>query len=612
MANTTAVEGAILSANNNNQAYGYGQPSSNNLSTTFSSNNPFRNRATSPAQASQVPTPRPINMSNNPFLDASEVRTSNDAPQEQRNGMPHHANMAADIFVRITKFHSLTHARPAELLRPHPSCGSAYLDRDTIKPLLCSPLRRPTITFSVAHYGAIHGLLREHPISMTAQYTCYSTSLTAAAGLPPPPYSNGDPQRSGALPAPSSSRPSVTDGRREAPPRPPRAPASPLKRDAPRPRPRGMSESSVIDEKERRVRRERERERERQRERGPRPDRTESEERRRRERRREREERHRLEKEKVRNGDRSDRPGKKPQGLDIIDKLDVTGIYGSGLFHHDGPFDACNPHRNKAKSRRPAPMQAFPADSANMQLGGAGPLRSRLDLDRFHGRGEEGFSEYSATRKATTTNYINPTEKVEPIHGNESYGLGTSTFLEGAPASKSALQRRESDDQDVPTQNSVPNGGGLTRKKSLAQRLRGMSSTRRQGSGDMRSPDARYNDGLETSAVPQIGQKSISAGGPARARYTKENEINPFDNEYDSAFDKKAAQIRIAEQERRPSTGRARAPSSSKEAGLVRSLSNEVPARDSNEEQKPAAGGFLNRMRSIKGGRRSRPERRDT
>jgi len=71
---------------------------------------------------------------------------------------------------------------------------------------------------------------------------------------------------------------------------------------------------------------EREGHRDRERERGDRPPRTESEERRRRERRKEREDRHRREKEKVRNGGRT----KKPQGLDIIDKLDVTGIYGQG------------------------------------------------------------------------------------------------------------------------------------------------------------------------------------------------------------------------------------------------------------------------------------------
>src|ERR1700736_3612880 len=33
----------------------------------------------------------------------------------------------------------------------------------------------------------------------------------------------------------------------------------------------------------------------------------------------------------------------------------------SSVFHHDGPFDACNPHRNRAGSKR-APMQAFPKD----------------------------------------------------------------------------------------------------------------------------------------------------------------------------------------------------------------------------------------------------------
>ena len=65
----------------------------------------------------------------------------------------------------------------------------------------------------------------------------------------------------------------------------------------------------------------------RERERMERPERTESEERRRRERRRERDERHKREKEKIRKGERS---MKRPQGLDIIDKLDVTGIYGQG------------------------------------------------------------------------------------------------------------------------------------------------------------------------------------------------------------------------------------------------------------------------------------------
>lgn len=82
-----------------------------------------------------------------------------------------------------------------------------------------------------------------------------------------------------------------------------------------------------------------ERESRRDRDRSERPPRTESEERKKRERRKEREERHKREKEKIRSGGRT----RKPQGLDIIDKLDVTGIYGPGreylhytaqLFHN--------------------------------------------------------------------------------------------------------------------------------------------------------------------------------------------------------------------------------------------------------------------------------------
>lgn len=184
---------------------------------------------------------------------------------------------------------------------------------------------------------------------------------------------------------------------------------------------------------------------------------------------------------------------RKPRGLDLIDKLDVTGIYGAGLFHHDGPFDACNPHRNRKKDHR-APMHAFPADSANNAIGGSGPLNKTIDINQFHGRGAEGFSDYGSGMDNPTLRppvnrsiSFNPLERVEPVHGEESVGLGTSTFLEGAPASRIAIKRRESE-ADTPFQ-----GGGLARKKSLVQRIRGMSQSRRVGEASrVTSLDARY------------------------------------------------------------------------------------------------------------------------
>ncbi|EGP91215.1 uncharacterized protein MYCGRDRAFT_107149 [Zymoseptoria tritici IPO323] len=514
------------------------RPSPVGLSMNFSSNNPFRNRATSPLPLPRSASPhqstfpqRPLQpsqrpMSRNPFFDPSEPER---APPRNKSVVANNFAGPDDIFSELSLLDraNTNEAVPRSMIDAPPSM----------------PSRPPP---------------NQRPAEMMPR--------DQLRGLP-------------------------------------RGPDSPQKREH---RPRRASESSIILEKERRPRMDRDRMENRER--------TASEEARRRERRKEREERHRREKEKVRAGGGGDKRHRKPQGLDIIDKLDVTGVYGLGHFHHDGPFDACNPHRNAKRDRR-APMQAFPAGSANMALGGAGPVSSRLDLDKFHGRGEESFMEFSATKKVDTT-VVDPTMRIEPVHGEESYGLGTSTFLDGAPASRNALQRRVSEDPAVQQQAS-----GLSRKKSIAQRFRGMSSARRNGSGETRSPEARYLQDQDRSTSPPNGSKAISAGGPVRARYNKENEVNPFDNDYEAAFEKKGTQIRIAEQER-PSASRPRAGSNPNAAlGLTRSQTSDAgfptvkdrtrsSGEDDHERERQASaggGGFLNRMKSLKGRGPRRP-----
>jgi Pal1 cell morphology protein len=296
--------------------------------------------------------------------------------------------------------------------------------------------------------------------------------------------------------------------------------------------------------------------------------------------------------------------------LDVIDKLDVTSIYGTGrefsmllmsgnvlilvVFHHDGPFDACNPHRNRKGSRQ-APMQAFPKDSRNMAIGGSGPNNSNIDLNQFHGRGEEGYNDYSTS--AVVDDYpdnirrpnpgrsasFHPITRVEPLHGEESMGLGTSTFLEGAPASRTAIQRKESDYEDV-----VANpGAGLGRKKSLAMKIRGMSNNR-VATGRTTSPES---DKAATPTTPLGTGQSVP-------------DTNPFFKDYDKEYEKKGAQIVFAEDK----TGRARAPSSPRRGlGLERKTTIE-----SIGEEPKSAGGFLSRVKSLKGGRRTvRGEKRD-
>ncbi|ORY12495.1 Pal1 cell morphology protein-domain-containing protein [Clohesyomyces aquaticus] len=399
----------------------------------------------------------------------------------------------------------------------------------------------------------------------------------------PPPPRNGNAPPQGHRPT----RSGENEGRPRGPP--PRGPPRPRGPPGPQPphqssperrenrRPRRNSESSMIDKGSLNP----------------------EEERRRRERRRERENRAKDGK------SRSSRP-KKPQGLDLIDKLDVSGIYGPSLFHHDGPFDACNPHRNRKKDHR-APMEAFPVGSANNALGGSGPVNKNIDLETFHGRGTEGFTDF-ATSGATEFKKrpelegraisFNPKDRGDIIHGEESYGLGTSTFLEGAPASRTAMQRRESENEASALAN-----GGIGRKKSIAQRIRGISQPRRgfgEGNPRITSPESRYRQGQNTPGSPPQAQ---SAGGVAKA-----NEMNPFFDEYDEAYEKKGATIKVADVNTNggPSNRSPTSPPPPSRNPLTRAVTTDSV---DNGDGSKASNGFLSRVKSLKGGRRQRPER---
>lgn len=318
-------------------------------------------------------------------------------------------------------------------------------------------------------------------------------------------------------------------------------------------------------------------------------------------------------------------------------------------FHHDGPFDACNPHRNR-KGSRAAPMQAFPVGSANNALGGSGPVHKGIDYDAYHGRHAQGYADYNvSTQPALNDNeYINfrrpnlnershsytvkeapafsAKENIELVHGEPTAGLGTSTFMEGTPASRAALLRRESETAEENLQNGA--GGGLSRKRSIAQKFRGMSRGRpnaQHDAGRVRSPEGQYQ---VTSPGPQsVGPPSAepqSAGG----RVGVVQELNPFFNEPPQqqppqpSSEKKGTAITIAPTA--PTNG------ATSSAGIqrARTRTNSSPHRNfalprrsddwglPDREGKANGGtngnvnggGILGRVKSLRG-KKSRPER---
>ncbi|KHN98880.1 Pal1 cell morphology protein [Metarhizium album ARSEF 1941] len=293
---------------------------------------------------------------------------------------------------------------------------------------------------------------------------------------------------------------------------------------------------------------------------------------------------------KERAGKGRSKSGRPSRRMDIIDQLDATSIYGTGLFHHDGPFDALNPHRNRHTSRR-APMQAFPKDSLNNSLGGAGPLNRNPDHATFLGHGtDEAFRDYAGgVKNKNGYNYpgsssaepliFDPVARGSLVHGDESYGLGTSTFLEGTPAARSAIVRRQAEQQQEIAD------GGLQRKKSLAQRIRHINNKPRDlPSGRLTNPD-----GVSTKRSPDSIRFASSVG----------SEPNPFFAE----FAKGEESISVGPR------GGAKSPASPPASALERRATTD--AMTQGEDSPPAKStGLLGRMKSLKGGRR--PKNTDT
>lgn len=226
-------------------------------------------------------------------------------------------------------------------------------------------------------------------------------------------------------------------------------------------------------------------------------------------------------------------------------------------------------------------MQAFPKDSLNNSISGSGPVDTEQSRAMFMGQGqEEAYQDFSRggrrkpiSREEGDNPIFNPATRIDMIHGDQSDGLGTSTFLEGAPAARSAITRtREQRAQEI------TEGGALQRKKSLAQRIRHMNKGPRDQSSPSRvmSPDA-YRD--------RVG--SASAATADRDLFSDE-------------FSKGEDSISV-----RPREG-AMSPDSPPRRGSGAALERRATADAAMSSEEPAAkpSGILGRMKSLKGGRR--------
>lgn len=249
-------------------------------------------------------------------------------------------------------------------------------------------------------------------------------------------------------------------------------------------------------------------------------------------------------------------------------------------------------------------MAAFPKDSANNTMGGAGPVNKNIDLAQYHGHQPDSFADFSvAAGNNETRPYVDPgmapgmptgyrgdarpgadrisafnaTAKIDPVHGDESLGLGTSTFLEGAPAARAVIERRGSEEDAAA-------GAGLSRKRSLAQRFRGGSTSRQRPTGEM-----------NTSPVPKWERTTSPDGVQSAGGLPKINAKNPFFQNYDREYDRKGEGIKVAQKERSDSDY----DSAARPMHQLKRTATEGSATNDNEWGKNG-GGFLSRVKSLR------------
>lgn len=232
-------------------------------------------------------------------------------------------------------------------------------------------------------------------------------------------------------------------------------------------------------------------------------------------------------------------------------------------------------------------MAAFPADSLTNTLAGGLGEATGLDRDKYFGLApREAFEDYGhvgpnapgkrngpaklrrtsdpesslAVLPANDEDKIRPAVgirntsfdprlKTELVHGVESAGLGTSTFLEGAPAPKSAIEKAAVEEED---------GGGLSRKKSLVQKIR----ARRGTTGDRSPPPPPPLAGPLLPSATTANGNSVAGGLDAA--------YNPVFKE--GQFIERVESLPTSTRERADSGGSERGGNASGLLGRVKSL----------------------------------------
>ncbi|WFD34421.1 hypothetical protein MCUN1_001262 [Malassezia cuniculi] len=219
------------------------------------------------------------------------------------------------------------------------------------------------------------------------------------------------------------------------------------------------------------------------------------------------------------------------QRLDVIDQLDISGIAGASLFHHDSPYDACSPYKNR--STKEAPIRAFGSEEgpqggrALSRISKApegvvslrnGPVIASEDsagyfpnpIAEMWGESSEPWQEFSAVQEqARRAGYEPDRQSISDLPDME-------TILRGGSAKPDEQTYATAPTELAPVaQPQRRTGSSMTRSKSLVARLRRLKINPDEVNN---TPDVpRRRNASLTDPLPDAPERSAySSKGAAR------------------------------------------------------------------------------------------------
>ncbi|KAK0557285.1 hypothetical protein OC844_005609 [Tilletia horrida] len=205
---------------------------------------------------------------------------------------------------------------------------------------------------------------------------------------------------------------------------------------------------------------------------------------------------------------------KGPSRIDVIDRLDASGLHGLSLFHHDSPYDACSPHSNRHGAR--APVKAFTFEEGGAP-GQPGAARPRGQGQGGGSNGSGGSRQNLSPLAQATLQRMNAADADMYAGGAPGAGSGSTAVASGvSPNIRAKPPVHRSRTMDSYNSASTPSSDGPADKPGIGRAQSASSDFSTNGPPTLPYDEAQYGAGRPVGHERSASSSSAVSGAGAR------------------------------------------------------------------------------------------------